>query len=96
MSPEEKKAIQCLQAVSDPTRLRTIELLFKGPQTVTDIANKLGVSIVNTSHHLGVLRTAGIVLDEKKGRFVTYRLNQAVVDIASRKLNFRWCVVEVK
>jgi ArsR family transcriptional regulator len=34
--------------------------------------------VVNVSHHLGVLRHAGLVQDEKQGRFVVYRLHPEV------------------
>ena len=37
-----------------------------------------GAEVVNVSHHLGVLRHAGVVLDEKQGRFVVYRLHPDV------------------
>jgi DNA-binding transcriptional ArsR family regulator len=64
-----------LTAVADPSRLRIIECLRAGPQTVGRIAEALRVPIVNASHHLGVLRHSGIVQDQKRGRFVEYRLH---------------------
>ena len=49
-----------------------------GPRNVSELAALLGVEIVNVSHHLGVLRHAHVVLDEKQGRFVVYRLHPDV------------------
>jgi DNA-binding transcriptional ArsR family regulator len=45
---------------------------------VSEIAEALAEEIVKVSHHLGVLRHAGIVRDNKQGRFVIYRLNPDV------------------
>lgn len=70
---------QRLKAVADPDRLKLLSLLFQGPSNVGDLADRLKVDIVKVSHHLGVLRHAGIVQTEKQGRFVIYRLHPAVV-----------------
>ena len=63
-----------LAAVGEPTRLRIVRTLAGGARNVTEIATALNVEIVNISHHLGVMRTAGVVSDEKDGRFVLYKL----------------------
>ena len=47
-------------------------LLRSGPHNVTEIAEHLGIALVNVSHHLNVLRHGGIVASEKQGRFVVY------------------------
>ena len=44
-----------LRALGDPHRLRVIEALRSGEQTVTDLALLLDVEVVNLSHHLQVL-----------------------------------------
>ena len=49
-----------------------------GPKNVSELAESLHTQIANVSHHLGVLRHAGVVLDEKQGRFVVYRLNPEI------------------
>jgi ArsR family transcriptional regulator, nickel/cobalt-responsive transcriptional repressor len=64
-----------LRAVADPDRLRIIQCLRSGPKNVGEIATELGAEIVNVSHHLGVLRHAGMVRDHKQGRFVLYQLH---------------------
>ncbi len=74
----EKTAVR-LQALAEPTRLKIVKLLFKGPQNVTAIATHVGVEIVNTSHHLGVLKLSGLVTQRKDGRFVIYELNPDVI-----------------
>jgi ArsR family transcriptional regulator len=67
-----------LQALADPQRLRIIHCLRGGARNVTELAGLLGAEVVNVSHHLGVLRHAGLVQDEKQGRFVLYRLHPDV------------------
>jgi DNA-binding transcriptional ArsR family regulator len=67
-----------LRALAEPDRLRIIECLRDGPKNVGTVAASLGLAVVNVSHHFGVLRRAGLVMAEKCGRFVVYRLNPKV------------------
>ena len=67
-----------LRALADPERLRIVGCLRDGPMNVSELAAQLDSQVVNISHHLGVLRQAGLVLDEKQGRFVVYRLHPSV------------------
>lgn len=64
-----------LKAIADPERLKIVQCLRGGPHSVGDIAAELQQEIANISHHLSVLREAGFVLSEKRGRFVVYSLN---------------------
>ncbi len=67
-----------LAALAEPTRLRVLDRLARGPLHVGGLAELLEVPMVNLSHHLGVMRQAGIVEDEKDGRRVIYRLHPDV------------------
>ena len=67
-----------LRSIADPDRLRIIQCLRAGPKCVGEISAILRIPLVNLSHHLRVLRNADVVLDEKNGRFVIYRLNPIV------------------
>ncbi len=64
-----------LKAVAEAERLRIIQCLRESPRHVGELATLLHVEIVNVSHHLGVLRRAGIVQNERRGRSVLYRLH---------------------
>lgn len=98
---DKKQAEDCatmLQALAEPNRIRIIECLRTGSKNVTQLARELGVEIVNVSHHLGVLRTAGLVEDIKDGRFVIYSLHPKVFHNDSTKATFLdlgWCRVEI-
>ncbi len=93
-----KDCAEKLQALAEPNRIRIIECLRDGEKSVTALANMLGVEIVNVSHHLGVLRQAKLVRDEKKGRFVYYSLNQAIFTnngSDSTSMDLGWCKIEI-
>ncbi len=72
------RCARALRALADPERLRIIQCLRGGARNVSELAALLGAEIVNVSHHLGVLRHAGLVRDEKQGRFVVYSLHPDV------------------
>jgi DNA-binding transcriptional ArsR family regulator len=69
-----QRCARLLAALAAPERLRIVRFLRHGPRNVTQIAEMLGASIVNVSHHLAVLRRVEILQSEKKGRFVHYSL----------------------
>src|SRR5262249_56001619 len=75
---QSERCARLLRAVAEPERLRIIHRLRSGPKHVSELAELLHSDIVNVSHHLGVLRNAGLVQDEKQGRFVIYRLHPDV------------------
>lgn len=73
-----------LKALADPTRLRLITCLLKGPKNVGDLAAELNDEVVIISHHLGVLRNTGLVQAHKSGRFVEYAVHPDVTRAAKR------------
>lgn len=71
------KSSECskyLKAVADPDRLKLIQCLQGGPKPVGELTRDLDKPIANVSHHLGLLKSAGIVISAKKGRYVYYSL----------------------
>ncbi len=59
----------------DPSRLKILELLREAPHTVSQIIEQTHLAQSNVSNHLGCLRTCGLVIAEKQGRYVIYRLS---------------------
>jgi len=93
-----KDCAELLQAIAEPNRIRIIECLRSGSKNVTELAKLLQVEIVNVSHHLGVLRQAHLVQDEKHGRFVVYSLNPKLFTVEAEKstlLDLGWCKIEI-
>lgn len=62
--------------LSDETRLRCLLLLQKEKELcVCELSFVLGSIQPKVSRHLSLLRTSGLVLDERRGQWVYYRLN---------------------
>ena len=62
------------QMLASPTRLRIVEALAVGELCVCDLAVVAGVSQSAVSHHLGMLRNAGIVEPRRDGKHNFYRI----------------------
>ena len=68
-----------LKALADPTRLAVMRRLLEGgPGKVGEINETLELDQSLLSHHLKVLREAGLVEGEREGKAVVYRLAQGV------------------
>jgi DNA-binding transcriptional ArsR family regulator len=99
VNPMELRCAGYFKALGDPERLRIIRCLHGGSRHVSELAALLGSEVVNVSHHLGVLRHASLVVDEKRGRFVYYRLHPDVAPQQGQDgtffLDFGCCRVEL-
>ena len=73
-----RKVAGMLAALAEPTRLQIAYHLASGPHHVSQLAELIGAPMVNMSHHLGVMRQAGLLDDEKHGRKVVYRFRPEV------------------
>ena len=67
-----------LSGLGEPTRMGILQQLGAGSSPVTALADKLGLPLVNVSHHLSVLFRAGLLTNERRGRQIVYRLNPEV------------------
>lgn len=65
-----------LKVLSVETRLRIVQLLRGRALCVNALAARLDVTQGAVSQHLRVMRDAGLVIDEKRGYYVHYRLNE--------------------
>ncbi|HEU0305197.1 MAG TPA: metalloregulator ArsR/SmtB family transcription factor [Gaiellaceae bacterium] len=79
-----------IEALADPTRRAILERLRAGPLPVKAIASGLPVSRPAVSQHLGVLKRAGIVSEERKGTFRVYRLEPAGLEALRAYLDDFW------
>ena len=62
------------KALSHPDRLRIVEELAGGERCVCELVNTVDSAWSTVSRHLSVLKEAGVVVDEKRGLQVFYRL----------------------
>ncbi len=75
-----ERAARVFHALSEPTRLRLVDLLRGGERCVCELTDALETGQSRLSFHLKALKDAGIVLDRRDGRWVHYRLNQERVE----------------
>lgn len=67
------------KALSDPTRREILDRLKEKDLTAGEIADYFSISKPSISHHLTILKTAGLITQEKKGQFIYYSLNSTVL-----------------
>lgn len=63
-----------LAALSEPKRLRILDILRDGEHCVCNLVDHMDAGQSLLSHHLKVLKEAGLVADRKEGRWSHYRL----------------------
>jgi DNA-binding transcriptional ArsR family regulator len=71
-----KEIARLLKVLSVETRVRIVQLLKGRALCVNALASRLKVTQGAVSQHLRFMRDAGLVIDEKRGYFVHYRLNE--------------------
>jgi ArsR family transcriptional regulator len=84
-----------LKALADPDRLRIVQCLKDGPKNVSELAEALGRELANISHHLGVLRQAHLVCDERHGKYIVYSLHPDVFRPRDDCLDLGCCRLEL-
>lgn len=69
-------------ALNDPTRRQILSLLAQQELPAGEIANHFSVSRPAVSHHLSVLRAAGLVDCTRRGQLLVYRINMTLIQEA--------------
>ena len=65
-----------LNALADPMRQDLVQVLARGELNVAEIAQRVTLSRPTVSHHLNLLRRAGLLRVRKQGREMYYRLDK--------------------
>ena len=78
-----------VKAMAHPSRLKMIDELSRGERCVCDLRELVGADMSTVSKHLAVLKKAGIVEDERRGKQIYYRLRVPCV------INFFHCIESV-
>ena len=71
---------ETFKALSDPTRREILRLLRDGAKTAGEIGSQFDMTGATISHHLSVLREAGLISDDRRGKYIYYELNLSVLD----------------
>jgi len=66
------------KALSDPTRRQILRMLSQGDLSAGEIAAAFDMAKPSISHHLNVLKQAGLVQDERRGQQIIYSLDTTV------------------
>lgn len=69
----EKKA-EFLHALANPVRLKIISLLENTEVCVGDLSKAMKIKQPNISQHLNILRNAGIIRKNRKGKMINYKV----------------------
>lgn len=68
------------KALNDPIRREILKHLRQRDLTAGEVADLFDISKPSISHHLEILRQAGLVSSEKQGQFIRYSINTTVLD----------------
>ncbi len=77
---------QIFRVLGDPTRLRIWNTLQDGEHNVTQLCRKLKVPQPTVSHHLGILRMSGLVVNRRDGKEIHYSLSDLTRGTSARAL----------
>jgi ArsR family transcriptional regulator len=78
--------VEIFKALSDPNRIRIIKMLEVRELCVCEITEVLQLAPSTVSKHLSILRSADLIIDHKKGRWVNYSLNRSTTNLYCKKL----------
>ncbi len=73
-----------LEAISDPTRRKILDLLKKGEQSAGELGEHFDISGPSMSHHLSKLKAADLVIANRRGQSIYYSINTSVFDDAAQ------------
>ena len=72
------EAAGLLRLLGDETRLRLLRVLSRDALNVSELTGLLGLAQSGVSRHLGLLRDAGLIVEERAGTFTWYRLSPSI------------------
>jgi ArsR family transcriptional regulator len=74
------KGSTLLKAISDPTRIRIVHILSCGELCACELQEYFDLTQPTLSHHLGVLKAAGIVTSRQDGKWIHYGIDREVAE----------------
>jgi ArsR family transcriptional regulator, repressor of sdpIR and other operons len=91
---EERHLTKVFKALSDGTRQEILRLLEGRQRTVGEIVGNFNLSQPTISRHLSVLKEADLVVDQRQGQNVIYRLNEPALSTSMQEFfgQFRSCM----
>ena len=82
------------RVLGEPMRLRILQALCAGPQTVGEIVAATGATQSNISRHLSLMAAAGVITRQKDGQFVYYGMSNTLTmrlcELVHKELTKQW------
>lgn len=75
-----------MQAMGDSTRREILTLLKKGDMSAGEIGSHFSITPPSLSHHLNILKSADLILGQRRGQTIIYSLNLSVFEELSKTL----------
>ncbi len=69
-----------MKALADPVRREILNTLKKGRLSAGEITEHFDITAAAVSRHLSVLKEAGLIFDNREGKFIFYELNTSVLE----------------
>ncbi len=76
---KDRSVAEVFKALGHPARVRMLRELVDGEKCVCDLVDAAGLGWSTVSRHLSVMKAAGVLSDEKRGKQVIYRLELSCV-----------------
>lgn len=73
-------------ALADPTRLKILKLLSRKDLAASELGEHFDITAPSLSHHLSTLMQAGLIVQERQGRWLVYSLKKGVLDKVADQL----------
>jgi len=77
---------ECLKALTHPVRIRILQELKSGEKCVSELLERIGVAQATLSQHLGLLRSSGWIVKQKRALYVYYSLSDKDISFALKKI----------
>ena len=75
-----EERVELFKALSDKNRLLILDMLSCGEMCACDIMDGLELTQPTISHHMKILQQAGLVIGDKKGKWMVYSINTSKVE----------------
>jgi DNA-binding transcriptional ArsR family regulator len=73
-------------ALADQNRQKILDILKKGELSVTEILEKMDITMATLSHHLDILKRCNLVSGRRQGRQIFYSLNLSVMEEVEKEI----------
>ena len=75
-----------LEAISDPTRRKILNLLKEGERSVGQLSEHFEITGASMSHHLNKLKSADLVIARRQGQSIFYEIHTTVFEDAAQSV----------